>query len=44
VTTLGVTIVGYNYAAFTAGRYPVAVSKIGGLDSTATYGLVAPTF
>ena len=44
VTTLGVTIVGYNYAAFTAGRYPVAVSKIGGLDTTATYGLVAPSF
>lgn len=34
----------YGYAAFSAGRYATAVGSIGGLDSTATYGLVAPTF
>jgi len=41
---LTVKLVVYGYAAFTAGRYPQAVAKVGGLDSTATYGLVAPTF
>lgn len=41
---LTVKIVVYSYAAFAAGRYPTAVGKIGGLDSTATFGLVAPTF
>lgn len=41
---LTTALVVYGYAAFTAGRYPGAVSKIGGLDSTATYGLVAPSF
>lgn len=41
---LTVKLVIYGYAAFTAGRYPVAFSKIGGLDSTATFGQVAPTF
>lgn len=40
---LTVKLVVYGYAAFTAGRYPVAVSKFGGLDTT-TNGLVAPTF
>jgi HK97 family phage major capsid protein len=34
----------YGYVAFTAGRYPQAVSKIGGLDATAGQGLIAPTF
>lgn len=42
--SLTVKLVAYGYAAFTAGRYPGAVGKIGGLDSTATFGLVAPTF
>lgn len=41
---LTVKLVAYGYAAFTAGRYPQSVAKIGGLDTTATYGLVAPTF
>jgi HK97 family phage major capsid protein len=40
---LTVKLVVYGYAAFTAGRYPTAVGKIGGLDTT-TNGLVAPTF
>ena len=44
VTTLGVTIVGYNYAAFTAGRYPSAIGKVGGVDTVAAQGLVAPSF
>jgi HK97 family phage major capsid protein len=43
-TQLTVDVVVYSYAAFTAERYPTASAKIGGLDSTATYGLVAPTF
>jgi HK97 family phage major capsid protein len=41
---LTTTLVVYGYVAFTAGRYPVATGKLGGLDSTATFGLVAPTF
>lgn len=41
---LTVKLVVYGYAAFTAGRYPLAFSRIGGADSTATFGLVAPTF
>lgn len=41
---LTVKLVAYGYAAFTAGRYPQAFAKLGGLDSTATFGLVAPTF
>jgi HK97 family phage major capsid protein len=36
-------LVVYGYAAFTAGRYPKAVGKVGGLDTT-TNGLIAPTF
>jgi HK97 family phage major capsid protein len=40
---LTVKLVVYGYAAFTAGRYPKAVGKIGGLDTT-TNGLIAPTF
>jgi hypothetical protein len=42
--SLTTTLVVYSYIAFTAGRYPGAVGKLGGLDSTATFGLVAPTF
>jgi len=41
---LTTTLVVYGYVAFTAGRYPGATGKIGGLDSTATFGLVAPAF
>ena len=41
---LTVKLVAYGYSAFTAGRYPGAVGKVGGLDSTATFGFVAPTF
>jgi hypothetical protein len=41
---LTVKLVIYGYAAFTAGRYPQAVAKIGGLDTVAGQGLVAPTF
>ena len=41
---LTVLLAVYGYIAFTAGRYPAATGKIGGLDSVATQGLVAPTF
>lgn len=41
---LTVKVVVYNYVAFTAGRYPQAVGKIGGLDATGGQGLIAPTF
>jgi HK97 family phage major capsid protein len=42
---LTVKVVLYGYAAFSAGRYPPAFGKIGGLDTGgATFGLVAPTF
>jgi hypothetical protein len=41
---LTVKLVIYGYAAFTAGRYPQAVAKVGGVDATAGQGLVAPTF
>lgn len=37
-------LVVYNYAAFTAGRYPGAVAKVGGVDTVAGNGLIAPTF
>lgn len=40
---LSTTLVAYNYAAFTAGRYPAAVALVGG-NSGAGFGLVAPTF
>ena len=36
-------LVVYGYAAFTAGRYPASVGKVGG-NSAAGFGLVAPTF
>ena len=41
---LTTALVVYGYAAFSAGRYPTAFGKVGGLDSTATFGLVAPSF
>lgn len=40
---LSVKLVAYNYAAFTAGRYPQSVGIVGG-NSAAGFGLVAPTF
>jgi len=41
--SLTTKLVVYSYAAFTAGRYPLATGKIGGLDTT-TNGQVAPSF
>jgi hypothetical protein len=41
---LTTTLVVYNYAAFTAGRYPAATGKVGGVDGTGGNGLIAPTF
>jgi HK97 family phage major capsid protein len=41
---LTIKLVAYNFAAFTAGRFPAASSSVGGVDTTATYGQVAPTF
>lgn len=41
---LGVQLVVYSYVAFTAARYPKAVALVGGVDTTAGDGLVAPTF
>lgn len=41
---LTVNLVVYGYIAFTAERYPEAVSIIGGNAGTAGFGLVAPTF
>jgi HK97 family phage major capsid protein len=41
--SLTTKLVVYGYAGFTAGRYPTAFSKIGGLDTT-TNGLIAPSF
>lgn len=41
--SLTTKLVIYSYAAFTAGRYPAATGKIGGLDTT-TNGQVAPAF
>jgi HK97 family phage major capsid protein len=41
---LTTTLVVYSYMAFTAGRYPGAAAKVGGVDSTATFGLVSPSF
>lgn len=40
---LSVQLVAYNYAAFTAGRYPSAVGIVGG-NAASGFGLVAPTF
>ena len=41
---LTTTLVVYSYMGFTAGRFPGASAKIGGLDTVATQGLVAPAF
>lgn len=41
---LTVKMVCYGYSAFTAGRYPAASYRVGGADTTATFGLVTPTF
>ena len=41
---LTVKMVAYGYSAFTAGRYPNATSRVGGADTVAAQGLVAPTF
>jgi HK97 family phage major capsid protein len=41
---LTIKLVIYGYAAFTAGRYPQAVARIGGADTAAGNGLIAPTF
>lgn len=41
---LTVNLVVYAYAAFTAGRYPQAFGKLGGLDVTAGQGQIAPVF
>jgi HK97 family phage major capsid protein len=43
-TALTTTIVGYNYAAVTALRYPAAVGRVGAADTVANQGLVAPTY
>ena len=39
-----VTLAAYNYAAFTAGRYPQAFGRVGGADATGANGLQAPTY
>jgi HK97 family phage major capsid protein len=41
---LTIKLVAYGYTAFTAGRYPQGVARVGGADATAGQGLVAPTF
>lgn len=41
---LTVKLVLYGYAAFTAGRYPAAFGKVGGADTVAGQGQIAPTF
>lgn len=41
---LTVVLAAYNYAAFTAGRYPSAFGRVGGADSTGANGLQAPSF
>lgn len=43
-TQLTIDVVVYSYVAFTAERYPSASAKIGGLDTGAGNGLIAPTF
>lgn len=42
--SLTTKLVVYGYVAASAGMYPGATGKVGGLDSTATFGLVAPAF
>lgn len=41
--SLTTKLVVYGYSAFTAGRYPGATGKVGGLDTTVN-GQIAPTF
>lgn len=41
--SLGIRLVAYGYAAFTAGRFPTAVGVVGG-NAASGFGLVAPTF
>jgi HK97 family phage major capsid protein len=41
---LTVKLVGYNYIAFSAGRYPTAVGIVGGNATTSGWGLAAPSF
>lgn len=41
--SLTIKLVAYGYAAFTAGRYPLATAIVGG-NAGAGFGLVAPTF
>ena len=41
---LTVKLVAYGYSAFTAGRYPQAVGKIGGLDTVGGQGLINVVF
>jgi HK97 family phage major capsid protein len=41
--SLTVKLVAYGYAAFTAGRYPLATAILGG-NAAAGFGLAAPTF
>ncbi|WP_422933614.1 phage major capsid protein [Sinomonas sp. P47F7] len=42
--SLTTKLVVYGYYAFTAGRYPAAVAKVGGADTVAGNGCVAPAF
>ena len=42
--SLTTTLVAYGYAAFTAGRYPAAVGVVGGVDTVAGDGLIAPVY
>lgn len=41
---LSVNLVGYGYTGFTAARYPVAFTRVGGADATGTAGQQAPAF
>lgn len=43
-TALSTTLVVYGYSAFTAGRYPTATGLMGGSETVAGNGLIAPTF
>lgn len=42
--SLTTKLVAYNYAAFTAGRYPTAVGLVGGNAGTSGFGLTTPVF
>lgn len=41
---LTVKLIAYGYAAFTSGRYPQSVARVGGADTAVGAGLIAPTF